>query len=86
MPSASCQVAFVCTTSALVCAVNLIQLHATNLERIVVVVLLAGNVATSALTLAIGIDDAYSSEAVVTSNSLTHLVVAGLVLWAIRPR
>lgn len=70
----------------LFCMLNLMRVRTTNPEQTIVTMLLAGNVATSALTLAIGVDVAYSSDVVRTSNAITHLVVVGLVLWASHPR
>lgn len=55
-----------------------------DVERSVVLALLAGNVAAFVLMAILGIDDAYASGIVSTSNDLTHIAIAGLVLWAMR--
>ena len=57
-----------------------------DLERSVVLVLLVGNTATSALTMFVGTEHAYQTNVVVTSNNAVHLAVVGLVLWAMRSR
>ena len=68
------------------CVALLVRSVPHDIERNIVLMLLAGNATTAALTLAIGIDAAYASEVVTASNSITHIVVAGLALWAIRLR
>jgi hypothetical protein len=86
VPSAPWQVALVCGSSWLTYLTLLARTTPRDVERCVVAMLLAGNATTAALTLAIGINKAYSSAVVSTSNNVTHLVVAGLVLWASRSR
>lgn len=53
-------------------------------DRAVMLALLAGNAATFALMLLLGVDDAYANDVVSTSNELTHIAASGLVLWAMR--
>lgn len=55
-----------------------------DVERSVVLALLAGNVPAFVLMVFVGVDDAYANGIVSTSNDLTHLAVAGLILWAMR--
>ena len=85
-PSASGQVALVCGSSWLTYIALLMRTTPRDVERCIVAVMLAGNATTAALTLAVGIDAAYASDVVSSSNNVTHLVVAGLALWAIRSR
>jgi hypothetical protein len=86
VPSAAWQVALVCASSWFTCLALLARATPRNAEQCIVAVLLAGNATTAALTLAIGIDAAYTNGVVMASNSVTHLVVAGLALWASRSR
>jgi hypothetical protein len=55
-----------------------------DVEKTVVLAMLTGNVATFVLMAIVGIDEAYAGDIVSTSNNLTHLTIAGLVLWAMR--
>lgn len=72
------------------CAVSAVQLarrtKPNDTERAATLALLVGNVAAFALMLLVGVDDAYASDVVSTSNDLTHLAVAALGLWATRTR
>jgi hypothetical protein len=86
VPSAAWQVMLVCASSWLTCLALLARATPRNAEQCIVAVLLAGNAATAALTLAVGIDAAYTNGVVMASNSVTHLVVTGLALWASRSR
>lgn len=85
-PSALWQVAFVCGSSWFTYIVLLMRTKPRDVDRCIVAVMLAGNATTATLTLAVGIDAAYASDVVSSSNNVTHLVVAGLALWAIRSR
>jgi hypothetical protein len=55
-----------------------------DVERSVVLALLAGNAATFVLMALFGVDNAYANDVVLTSNNLTHAAITGLVLWATR--
>ena len=55
-----------------------------DVEKSVVLAMLTGNVAAFVLMMIFGIDEAYAGDIVSTSNDLTHLTIAGLVLWAMR--
>jgi hypothetical protein len=55
-----------------------------DVEKTVVLAMLSGNVAAFVLMTIFGIDEAYAGNIVSTSNDLTHLTIAGLVLWAMR--
>jgi hypothetical protein len=55
-----------------------------DVEKSVVLAMLTGNVAAFVLMMIFGIDEAYSGNIVSTSNDLTHVTIAGLVLWAMR--
>ncbi len=57
-----------------------------DIERSIALALLVGNAATLAIMLLVGVDRAYASHAVATSNDLTHLAVSALGLWAMRTR
>lgn len=85
-PSAAWQVAFALGSSWLTYLALLARATPRDAERCIVAAMLAGNATTAALTLAIGIDVAYSARVVATSNGVTHACVMGLALWAIRLR
>ena len=72
------------------CAVSGVQLARQttprDAEKSIALTLLAGNAATLAIMLLVGIDRAYESHAVATSNDLTCLAVSALGLWAMRTR
>lgn len=55
-------------------------------ERAIALALIVGNVATFALMMIVGVDNAYANDVVSTSNNLTHLVVSALGLWAMQTR
>jgi hypothetical protein len=55
-----------------------------DVERSAMLAMLVGNAATFAIMALIGIDDAYASGAIYASNTLTHIAVSGLILWAMR--
>jgi hypothetical protein len=72
-----------CASSA---AVLLRRTTPRDAARVAVLMMLAGNVASGCLALVVGIDKAYESGIVSTSNDCVHLVVAGLALWAMQAR
>lgn len=55
-----------------------------DVECSVMLALLAGNVAAFVMMVLVGVDAAYANGIVSTSNDLTHLAVAGRVLWSMR--
>lgn len=55
-----------------------------DVERSAILCALVGTFATSLLALFVGTDDAYAREVVSTSNQITHLAIAAIVLWATR--
>jgi hypothetical protein len=72
------------------CAVSSVQLarqtRPQDTERSIALALLVGNTATLALMLLVGVDKAYASDVVATSNELTYLAVSALGLWAMWAR
>lgn len=74
--------------STIACAIALTvmvrQTSPRDPSRAAVLVLLAGNVASGALAMIVGVQTAYDSGIILTSNDCTHLVIAGLALWAMQ--
>lgn len=74
----------VCVSCAIAALSLLRRTVPRDVERSALLAALVGNVATSALAMFVGVDDAYAKEVVSTSNQITHLAIAAIVLWAMR--
>jgi hypothetical protein len=86
MPSQAWHAALTCGSSWLAYMAILVRATPRKADECIIAVLLAGNATTAALSLIVGIDRAYESGVVSSSNHVVHATIVGLALCAIRSR